>query len=117
MSASAKFRMVYPSGADSPGKSRTKGRKTVVVVVVVLLINGAEKGWQRGDACRAALCKFAGTAFKTQHSKIQPGSKAYLGFIRMDVSKVCDKYDLIKHRKVLILCQMHTHLVCVVIAN
>jgi len=28
--------MVYPSGTDSPGQSRTKGRKTVVVVVVVM---------------------------------------------------------------------------------
>ena len=37
MSASAKFRMVCPSGTDSPGWSRTKGRETVVVVVVVVL--------------------------------------------------------------------------------
>ena len=29
--------MVYPSGTDSPGYSRTKGRKTVVVVVVVVV--------------------------------------------------------------------------------
>ena len=36
MSALAKSRMVYPSGTNSPGKSRTKGRKTVVVVVVVV---------------------------------------------------------------------------------
>jgi len=34
MSASAKSRMVYPSGANSPGWSWTKGRKTVVIVVV-----------------------------------------------------------------------------------
>ena len=33
MSASAKSRMVYPSGTDSPGQSWTKGRKTVVVIV------------------------------------------------------------------------------------
>ena len=33
--ASAKSRMVYPSGTDSTGWSRTKGRKTAVVVVVV----------------------------------------------------------------------------------
>ena len=36
MSASAKSGMVYPSGTDSPGLYRTKGRKTVVVEVVVL---------------------------------------------------------------------------------
>ena len=35
MSASAKSIMVYLSGADSPGWSRTKGRKMVVVVVIV----------------------------------------------------------------------------------
>ena len=36
-SASAKSRMVYPSGTDSPRQSRTKGRKPVVVVVVTHL--------------------------------------------------------------------------------
>ena len=37
MSASAKSRMVYPSGTDSPGYSRSKGHKMVVVVVVVVV--------------------------------------------------------------------------------
>ena len=30
--------MVCPSGTDSPGYSRTKGRKTVVVEVVVVVV-------------------------------------------------------------------------------
>ena len=38
MSASAKSRMLCPSGTDSPSWSRTKGRKTVVVVVVVVML-------------------------------------------------------------------------------
>ena len=39
MSASAKSRTVYPSGTDSPGKSQTKGRKMVVVVPVVVVVD------------------------------------------------------------------------------
>ena len=38
MSASAKSRMVCPSGTDSPGLSQTKGRKTIVVVVVLVVL-------------------------------------------------------------------------------
>ena len=41
MSASAKYRMVYPSGTCSAGQSRTKGRKMVVVVAVVVAVVAA----------------------------------------------------------------------------
>ena len=46
MSASAKSIMVYPSGTDLPGWSRTKGHKTVVVVVVVHTLEEKNPNWK-----------------------------------------------------------------------
>ena len=48
--------MVYPSGTDSPGLSRTKGRKTVVVVVVVVVVMIAHYEVERDRNAGATEC-------------------------------------------------------------
>ena len=59
ISASAKFRMVHPSGTGSRGQSRRKGRKTVVAVSYIwcLKYTWYLKTWKHGSKNKVVAAK------------------------------------------------------------